>query len=81
MIAGTAYDDPLIGASGSNAIMTVIQWVRAGYAPTNNLLANAAHDGTDIGAVPVNFTFTVVPPAVTLRTILRGLTLRQGIAR
>lgn len=32
--------------------MHLIKWVRAGYAPTNPLLKGAAHDGTDIGAVP-----------------------------
>ncbi len=33
-------------------IMHLIKWVRTGYAPTNPLLKGAAHDGTDIGAVP-----------------------------
>ncbi len=34
-------------------IMHLIKWVRSGYAPTNPALKGAAHDGTDIGAVPV----------------------------
>ena len=47
------YDDQTIGAYGVDIIMTMMQWVRAGYSPTNLVLAGAAHDGTDIGAVPV----------------------------
>ncbi len=35
-----------------DVIMHLIKWVRAGYAPTNPALKGAAHDGTDIGAVP-----------------------------
>ncbi len=29
----------------------LLAWVRAGFAPTNVSLHNAAHDGTDIGAI------------------------------
>ncbi len=35
-----------------DAIMHLIKWIRAGYAPTNPQLKGAAHDGGDIGAVP-----------------------------
>lgn len=38
---------------GDDIILHLIKWVRAGYAPTNPALKGAAHDGTDIGAVPV----------------------------
>ena len=37
---------------GDDPIMHLIKWIRAGYAPTNPKLKGAAHDGTDIGAVP-----------------------------
>lgn len=33
-------------------VLHLVKWVRAGYAPTNLKLKGAAHDGTDIGAVP-----------------------------
>ncbi|GEM_PF-4563544 len=33
-------------------VLHLVKWVRAGYAPTNPKLKGAAHDGTDIGAVP-----------------------------
>jgi hypothetical protein len=49
------WDDQGIGAHGYDIIMTLEQWIRAGYAPQNSLLSGAAHDGTDIGAVPVAF--------------------------
>jgi hypothetical protein len=52
-------DAEVVGSSGANGtvaiILTMIQWVRAGYSPTNSLLAGSAHDGTDIGAVLVSF--------------------------
>ena len=73
--AGTTYDDQFIGASGDDAIMTVIKWIRAGYSPTNTMLAGAAHDGVDIGAVPV--TFAVTYPT----TDSGGLTVRGGTIR
>jgi hypothetical protein len=50
------WDDQTIGAHGVDIIQTLIQWVTAGYSPTNAQLAGAAHDGTDIGAVAVSFT-------------------------
>ena len=53
--AGTTYDDQNIGASRDDVIITLLKWIRAGYSPTNSQLAGAAHDGTDIGAVPVSF--------------------------
>lgn len=37
----------------STRIEDLITWVRNGYAPTNPVFKNTAHDGTDIGAVPV----------------------------
>jgi hypothetical protein len=48
-------DNQLIGVHGEDMISTVIKWVRAGYAPTNPAYMGAAHDGDDIGAVPVVF--------------------------
>ena len=38
--------------AGDDVIMHLLKWVRAGYAPMNVKLKGAAHDGTDIGAVP-----------------------------
>ena len=35
-----------------DAVMHLIKWIRAGYAPTNPKLKGAAHDDGDIGAVP-----------------------------
>jgi hypothetical protein len=52
--AGTTYNDPVIGATRDDVILTLIKWIRAGYSPTNTRLAGAAHDGKDIGAVPVS---------------------------
>jgi hypothetical protein len=40
----------------------LIAWVRAGFAPTDTALKGAAHDGTDIGAIPVHPTVTILPP-------------------
>ena len=34
-------------------VPTLLDWVRAGFAPTNAALAGTAHDATDIGAVAV----------------------------
>ena len=48
-------DDQLIGAHNVDFIETLLRWVRAGYSPTNTNLAGTAHDGADIGAVPVTF--------------------------
>jgi hypothetical protein len=53
--SGRKFDDQKIGVHGEDAIMTLIAWIRAGYSPTNSRLAGAAHDGGDIGAVPVTF--------------------------
>ena len=52
--AGRRFDDAAIGVHGDDVIATLIAWIRAGYAPTNPRLAKAAHDGGDIGAVPVS---------------------------
>jgi hypothetical protein len=32
-------------------LATMMQWVRAGYVPSNPALLDAGHDGFDIGAV------------------------------
>jgi hypothetical protein len=48
-------DDQVIGLHGEDVITAVIKWIRAGYAPTNPAFMGAAHDGDDIGAVPVVF--------------------------
>jgi hypothetical protein len=53
--SGRKFDDQTIGVHGEDVIMTLIAWIRAGYSPTNSQLAGAAHDGSDIGAVPVTF--------------------------
>ena len=53
--AGVTFNDFSIGASGDDIILTIIKWIRAGYKPTNFQLSGAAHDGTDIGAVPLSF--------------------------
>jgi hypothetical protein len=50
---GCTWDDQTIGAHGVDIITTLMQWIRAGYSPTNSLLAGTAHDGTNIGAMPV----------------------------
>jgi hypothetical protein len=45
-------DDPsLVGSD-------LLPWVRAGFAPRNAILRGAAHDGGDIGAVPVQVAAT-----------------------
>jgi hypothetical protein len=51
----TLFDDTTIGVSQQDAIAVVWAWIRAGYSPTNSLLAGAAHDGGDIGPMPVTF--------------------------
>ena len=51
----TLFDDPRIGVSQQDAIAAVWAWIRAGYSPTNSQLAGAAHDGGDIGPMPVTF--------------------------
>ncbi len=66
------YDDQTIGAHGVDIIMTLIQWIRAGYSPTNSLLAGAAHDGTDIGAVAASFS---INGTTSPRRITRGPTI------
>jgi hypothetical protein len=38
---------------GVDVITALLQWIRAGYSPTNSALAHAGSDGQDIGAVPV----------------------------
>jgi hypothetical protein len=75
--AGTTYDDPVIGANGDDVIITLLKWVRSGYSPTNSLLAGAAHDGSDIGAVPVSFP----PPQVTQVSTPTSSGARTGVVR
>lgn len=50
-----------IQADPSLTSSSLIPWVRAGFAPTNPVLAGAAHDGTDIGAMAVAATPTPTP--------------------
>jgi hypothetical protein len=76
--AGTLYDDQTIGAHGVDIIMTLIQWVRAGYSPANSLLAGSAHDGTDIGAVPVSFLAPSAPNSATSGATMRGGKVVKG---
>lgn len=49
--------------NGSDYITTLINWIRAGYAPTNPAIVTAAFDGQTIGAVNV-------APAVKYQTII-----------
>lgn len=51
VVAGTTYS---VGGVSYAATRALYEWVRAGFAPRETSLKNAAHDGTsDIGAVPV----------------------------
>ena len=34
-----------------DVLATMLQWIRAGYAPANPALLDAGHDGFDIGAI------------------------------
>lgn len=51
MEAGSTVTDATLGLTNGTYIDALYAWVRDGYAPTNTLLQNAAHDGGDIGAV------------------------------
>lgn len=69
-----SWDDQTIGAHAVDVITTLIQWIRAGYAPTNPLLAGTAHDGTDVGAVAVSLGVPIVSPGGTgIRGRLRSV--------
>lgn len=61
--ADRKFDDQSIGVHGDDVIMTLIAWIRAGYSPRNSLLAGAAHDGGDIGAVSLTFPAQAKPAA------------------
>lgn len=54
----TGYNPAYAISGASNSL---IDWVRAGFAPTNAALHNAGHDGTDIGAVPMAASSNPVP--------------------
>jgi len=54
------YTDTAIGASNDDILLTLIKWIRRGYTPTNNAYRGTAHDGTDIGAVPMRVSTTSV---------------------
>jgi hypothetical protein len=51
--SGRTYTDPTLGITDATAIQTMMAWVRKGYTPQNPHLKGAAHDGTDIGAMPM----------------------------
>jgi hypothetical protein len=61
--AQTLHDDQTIGAHQVDIITVLLQWIRAGYSPSNHLLALTGHDGQDIGAVPVSFAPPKLPAA------------------
>ena len=67
-------DDESIGAYADPMTLVLIKWIRAGYTPTNSALHNAAHDGTDIGAVPVAF----APPQTADGPVSGGPSVRIG---
>jgi hypothetical protein len=86
--AGTEYQpDALNGLDAAAGVTVALRsWIRTGFAPTNTLLQGAAHDATDIGAVPVasatTYTLVVDVVAVTLSAsdvgISRSLSLPVG---
>lgn len=51
----------LTGYNGAYTVAALYRYVREGFSPANILLKNAAHDGTDIGAVPVSLVETPGP--------------------
>jgi hypothetical protein len=52
--SGATITDPSIGASGATYIQALMDWVTAGFAPSNQALKAAGTDGLDIGAVAVS---------------------------
>lgn len=66
----TRNDDTPLGVAWS--ITACIEWIREGMAPTNQALAGAASDGTDIGAVPVLDLSGGLLPAGTWRRLNPG---------
>lgn len=77
----TLYDDQIVGAHGVDIITTLMQWIRAGFSPSNPALALAGHDGQDIGAVPYSAA-PIVPPSSPLGpTTLAPTTVRGGTVR
>lgn len=71
-IAELAKRNDRSGYNPGYTIAGLIAWVRAGFAPRNAALKGAAHDGGDIGAVPV----ATVPPSLYRRVRHRTLLLR-----
>lgn len=53
--AAATITDSSLGLSSASYIKAMYTWVRAGWAPTNTALRNAAHDGTTPGAVEGQF--------------------------
>lgn len=63
-------NDPA-GYNPAYNLVDLLAWVRAGFAPQNQALATAAHDGTFIGAVAVASTTAKAPrPLVVTRQAL-----------
>ena len=76
------YDDQTIGAHGVDLITVLIQWLRAGYSPTNSALSLAGADGQDIGAVPVTIAAATYPPLNRgTGTVIRRAVVRKGVIR
>ena len=78
---GTTYDDQAIGAHGVDAVEAVIRWIRAGYSPTAAVLAGAAHDGGDIGAVPVSWGPQNAPAPPGAGSKIRGSVMKGRVIR
>jgi hypothetical protein len=76
--AQTLCDDQIIGAHEVDIITVLIQWIRAGFSPTNEALVLAGSDGQDIGAVPVTF---AAPTFQNSNTAARKVIIRGGVIR
>jgi hypothetical protein len=79
--AQTLYDDQSIGAHGVDIITVLMQWIRAGFSPSNPALALAGKDGQDIGAVPVSFAAPIYPSSIINGAVLRKGTSHGGVIR
>jgi hypothetical protein len=52
-LADRRITDPGLGLDNATYIEALIAWVRAGFAPRNPKLKGTAHDGGDVGAIPM----------------------------
>jgi hypothetical protein len=55
LASNQVISDTTIGVQGESLIVALIRWLQAGYSPTNAALRAGAHDGSDIGAMPVRY--------------------------